>query len=83
MLSPRAIAVQGIGFTPRLVSVQGLWPYEIPVVTPPGAGSNYAPGARSRGDYRRPETTKRQRDDDDLALMLVQALYACGFFSED
>ena len=25
-LSPRAIAVQGIGFSPRLVSVHGLWP---------------------------------------------------------
>jgi len=82
MLSPRAIAVQGIGFSPRLVSVQGLWPIEVPV-TPPDAGSNYAPGAGRSTGYRRPEITKRQRDDDDLALVLLQALYACGFFSED
>jgi hypothetical protein len=26
MLSPRAIAVEGVGFSPRLVAVRGLWP---------------------------------------------------------
>jgi hypothetical protein len=26
-LSPRAIAVQGLGFSPRLVAMQGLWPH--------------------------------------------------------
>jgi hypothetical protein len=83
MLSPRGIALQGIGFSPRLVSVQGLWPITVAPPVAPEVGSNYAPGARGSTDYRRPEITKRQRDDDDLALMLVQALYACGFFSED
>jgi hypothetical protein len=29
MLNPRAIAVQGIGYSPRLVSVQGLWPVSV------------------------------------------------------
>lgn len=82
MLSPRAIAVQGIGFSPRLVSVQGLWPFDIPV-TPPDIGSSLIGGVGGGTGRRRPEIIKRQRDDDDLALVLVQALYACGFFSED
>ena len=84
MLSARAIALQGIGFSPLLVAVQGFSAYEA-AVTPPSAdtSSAYAPGARVRDGYRRPEITQRQRDDDDLALVLVQALYACGFFSED
>lgn len=29
MLNARAIAVQGIGYTPRLVAVQGLWEYSV------------------------------------------------------
>jgi hypothetical protein len=34
-LSPRAIAVQGVGFTPLNVAVQGLWPVGEPPAPPP------------------------------------------------
>jgi hypothetical protein len=35
MLNPRAIAVQGLGYGPRLVAVAGLWPVETDVTVLP------------------------------------------------
>ena len=63
MLSPRAIALQGIGFRPRLVALQGLYPQDDvqkPDVIPYGSG---------RMVY--PERNKRRRDRDDDVLMFL------------
>lgn len=46
-LSARAIAVQGLGFTPRLIAVQGLWPFSDEA---PDTSSFGARAARRRRD---------------------------------
>lgn len=47
-LSPRAVALQGLGFVPRLVALQGLWPASPYRRAPKGAGYGARPvwGAR-------------------------------------
>jgi hypothetical protein len=63
MLSPRAIALQGIGFKPRLVALQGFAQFDDvqkPDVIP------YAPGGMVF-----PEKKRRKRDRDDDVLMFL------------
>lgn len=63
MLDPRAIAVQGLGFAPRVLAVQGFADVASPVPTqlanPYGAGGSRADRARPRigrfPDLRAPE----------------------------
>jgi hypothetical protein len=48
-LSPRAIAVQGVGFTPLNVAVQGLWPVGEPPVPPAeDTDEDFSPHSRIR-----------------------------------
>jgi hypothetical protein len=57
-LDPRAIALQGIGSSPRLVAVQGLWPSEQqPQPLPP----------THRASRKKP----RKPDDDDVLLFML------------
>lgn len=66
MLNARAIAVQGVGFGPRLTAVQGLSPFKI--VTPPtGDIIPYGSGRLVRPEVKR---KRRDRDDDVLLFML-------------
>ena len=65
MISQRAIAVQGFGFTPKLVSMQGLRPWpdeEKPIFN----GALAAAIMRDREILRRRK--KRQREEDALFL---------------
>lgn len=67
MLSPRAIATQGVGFGARLTAVVGLWPVSVPDPQPqPGVG----PGAYSLGRAVRRQSNRRDTDDDLLMLLL-------------
>lgn len=64
MLSSRAVALQGIGFRPRLVALQGFSPFDDvqkPDVIP------YAPGGMV---YPKKAPRKRDRDDDVLMFLL-------------
>lgn len=65
MISPRAVAVQGIGFRPRLVGLQGFAPFDgvqKPDVIP------YAPGGMVYPKKKKPR--KRDRDDDVLLFLI-------------
>jgi hypothetical protein len=66
-LSPRAIAVQGIGRSPRLVAVQGLWP-----------DSAFAGGRRRVRLPRELIDAQAMRviDEDDTMLLLTVSLAA-------
>ena len=67
-LSPRAIAVQGIGRSPRLVAVQGLWP-----------DSAFTGGRRRRVRLPRElidAQALRTIDEDDTMLLLTVSLAA-------
>lgn len=57
-LDKRAIAIQGLGFSPRLVGVQGLWPEERTPFEPPV--TRYLP-----------QRKKRRRDTDDDVLLFI------------
>ena len=63
-LNPRAIAAQGIGFTPRLVAVQGLWP------VPDTGGGFYTPSRRRARDIA--------KIDDEEILMLISLVISSG-----
>lgn len=61
MLSPRLIATEGLGGSPRLVAVRGLWPGEEAWAGPPGTiVKTLAPGKRPR-----------PRDEDEALLLLL------------
>ncbi|MFZ9372240.1 MAG: hypothetical protein ACO25M_10255, partial [Limnohabitans sp.] len=63
-LLPRAVALQGIGFSPRLVAVQGLRPFDDvqkPDIIPYGRGGMVFPE----------KTKKRRKDRDDDVLMFL------------
>ena len=72
-LSPRAIALQGIGRPPRLVAVQGLWPDR--------ATASGVYGVRR---VRLPQPlidaqARREIDEDDTLLLLAASVVAgCG-----
>ncbi len=67
-LSPRAIAVQGLGYSTRLVAVQGLWP---------DAGTGGSGVLRVRIPRRTVEATRlRLIDEDDTLLVIAGALTA-------
>lgn len=64
MLAPRAIALQGIGYRPRYVALQGLVPLDDtirPDVIPYGRGGIVTPVKKKR---------RRDRDDDVLLFLL-------------
>ena len=61
-LNPRAIAVQGVGFQPRLVGLQGLWPVSDEPTDPDPPV--FAP--------RRRKKQIRHDTDDDVLLFLLK-----------
>lgn len=64
MISPRAVALQGIGYRPRLVALQGFAPFETaprPDVIPYGPGGLVFPQKKRR---------RRDKDDDVLMFLL-------------
>lgn len=81
-LSPRAMAVQGIGYTPRLKATQGLSGFEI--FLPPGGGG----GAHGVDGYtrNRPIVIDGHEEDlrveiltqDDEILAVIMSAVACG-----
>ena len=56
-LDPRAVASQGIGFTPRLVAAQGLLPSQ----------------RRFIGGFTLPRSRTRLNDDDEILLLIAAA----------
>jgi hypothetical protein len=64
-LSPRRIALQGIGFTPIQVAVQGLYAQNEPQNGPSG-GANWTRGYKPLHDYLQPP--RRSRRDEILFL---------------
>ena len=44
MLSPRAIALQGVGYVPQVLALQGFWVDEAPVPPPPLGSVGGGPG---------------------------------------
>jgi hypothetical protein len=83
-LSPRAIAVQGIGYTPILTATQGLTGFEIFLPRAGGGGG----GAHGVDNYKRnrPITIDGHEDDlraeiitqDDEILAVIMSAVACG-----
>ena len=61
-LNPRAIATQGLGFSSRLVAVQGLWPV--------------ADSAVGGGGFRQRQRVAWRTNDDDEVLLLIAAAVA-------
>lgn len=57
-LSPRAIALQGIGYTPRLVALQGLWDVA-------GSGAVFMGGPQA---VPYPRGSRRRRDEEVIWL---------------
>jgi hypothetical protein len=70
-LSQRAIAVQGLGFSTRLVAVQGLWPIAAPQQVF-GGGRFPVPPDLLAG-FRR-----RLLAEDELMLMMASAILGAG-----
>ena len=68
-LSPRAIAVQGLGFGPRLVSVHGLWPVAEPPQPPVFGGGRFPVPPDLLAGFRR-----RLLAEDELMLMMASAI---------
>lgn len=77
-IAPRAVATQGIGYPPRLVAVQGLWPFgeELP------EGDDAWPFIARRGRRWRPgeveqvplpprKRPRRRRHDEELFVIGV------------
>lgn len=60
-LEPRSVALQGFGFVPRLVAVQGLWP----TATEPEPPQEQTLGGGQRLARRKPH-----RDEDVLLFIL-------------
>ena len=61
MLSPRAIAMQGLGYGPRLVAMQGLWPVD-----------SFGGLGLARQRVRVPRELM-QADEDDVLLLIAAA----------
>jgi hypothetical protein len=61
-LNPRAVASQGVGFSPRVLAAQGLWPMPS--------------GGRRFNSQRAPDRTKWK--DDEEILLLFGELIASG-----
>ena len=66
-LSPRAIALQGIGSVPRLVAVQGLWPAA--PANPPISGGGWSRQHDDHDDKLR----KRLIEDDETLIFAIAA----------
>lgn len=85
MISPRAVAVQGVGFTPRLVAVQGFGTVE---VTPlPSVSGVLVGGFRKQRDLYDWSTktynlTRLHQQDQEVVELLV-SLVTKGFFDGD
>ena len=70
MLSPRAIASQGLGFGQRLTAVQGLWPAQVIVSASGGRGA----GQRDALSARR----LRELDEEDALVLLMTMTAGMG-----
>lgn len=77
MLSPRAIALQGIGFEPRLVAMQGLAPFTVTLPPVSGGGGGAAgvagyklPGATTYQDEERIRADIIREDEEVLAVLM-------------
>jgi hypothetical protein len=79
MLDPRAVALQGIGFSPALVAMQGL----LAVVAPVTRGSRRHKGVRF--EPYKPEATTynlaQLHQEDELVTDLLIALVTKEFFN--
>lgn len=75
MLNPRAVALQGIGFTAALVAVQGFALVVTPTGRRPRSNARFTP-------YREEPTVSLQmlREEDSLVTDLIVALVTKGFF---
>jgi hypothetical protein len=72
-LSPRAIAVQGLGFGQRLVSVHGLWPVAETPQQPVFGGGRFPVPPDLLAGFRR-----RLLAEDELLLMMASAILGAG-----
>jgi hypothetical protein len=86
MIDARAVAVQGIGFSPRLVAVQGFGPIEVTPL-PPVSGVVRGGGFRRQRDLydwssKTYNLTRLHQQDQEVAELLV-ALVTKGFFDGD
>ena len=81
MLSARAVALQGIGFTPRLVALQGFGTVELAGGRRP---RRHRPSATFYGNDITPSEQLQARiqlqQDDDTATDLIITLLTKGFF---
>lgn len=79
MLNARAIALQGIGFTPALVALQGFGLVEA------AAGGRRPRRHGIKAEFYTDQTYNlaQLRQDDELATDLITALLTKGFFDVD
>ena len=73
-LSPRAIALQGLGFAPLLVAAQGLSPLAAPSALVVGGGGT---SFQAMADWQDPLQETLQREDDEI-LTLIMSAVTCG-----
>lgn len=82
-MSARAIAVQGIGFTPRLIAVQGFGPIAVPEL-PSVSGVVRGGGFRKQRDLhdwsRQTYNLTRLHQQDQEVTELLVGLVTQGFF---
>ncbi len=80
MLNPHAIAVQGLGYTPRLAAAQGL--ANVDIVVPPIVVEDTISGYGARPMVRVPVPSFVQLiDEDDLLLLCAAGMIAAGLLS--
>ncbi len=86
MLDPRAIALQGIGFGPRLMAVQGF--YEVvdqDILAPMGTGADARIAARkSQSDTFVPADVLAMRrfDEDEILLVAIARAVTSGALNQ-
>ena len=76
MLSPRAVALQGIGFSPLLVGLQGLVEEAVVSARRPRRGARFEPYKPQVVPYNLAELHR----DDELVTDLLVGLVTKGFF---
>jgi hypothetical protein len=70
MLSPRAIALQGLGFGAALIAVQGLLPITAPV---PQIDTSVG-GSHRHQSLGAPQWLRQAREEDEALLAMLQTL---------
>lgn len=80
MLSARAVALQGIGFTSRLVAVQGFGAYDIALAGGGRRPRRHRPNVTFYDNADATYNLEQLRQDDETATDLIIALLTKGFF---